>query len=111
MSLLFDASCGKGELVSCFAEPIREPRAIPCGYAGGISPASISKVLGGAAAAAKGTSIWIDMESGIRQVIVNKEADGSEMKKDVFSIDKCFACVQEGVKFGLPVSRFTLLSI
>ncbi len=55
----------------------------------------------------KGKNVWIDMESSLRTIVLEK--DGSQ--KDIFSIDKCFSCVQIGIKYGLPISRFTLLTI
>lgn len=124
MSLLFDASCGKGELASSYPEPLRvntnastnlggEGGAsgviqIPCGYAGGIGPTTIEGVLQNVAKAAKGTRVWIDMESSLRTLVLQK---GSAEPVDVFDINKCFECVQTGLKFGLPVSKFSLLSI
>jgi hypothetical protein len=65
-------------------------------------------VLEGVAAASKGKAVWIDMESSLRV----KQTDKVNKDVDVFSITKCFECVLIGTQqFGLPVSRFTLLSI
>jgi hypothetical protein len=43
-------------------------------------------------------AVWIDMESSLRIKIVKD--DGS--LKDIFSVDKCFECIEIGVQyFGL----------
>jgi hypothetical protein len=102
MSVLFDASCGTGALASSYRAPIK---GIKCGYAGGIGPATIEDVIKKVAAAAGDTPVWIDMESSLR-LQVRGVPD-----KDVFSLDKCFACALVAVQAGLPVSRFTLLTI
>lgn len=109
MSVLFDASCGKGVPITLesLPTPPSEP-AIPCGYAGGIGPSTIANVLTAVRTVARGQAIWVDMESSLR---VNQSDKLSDTPRDNFSIDKCFACIQVGAQFGLPVSRFTLLSI
>ena len=104
MSILFDASCGKGIVSESFPTPFPT---IPCGYAGGIGPKNIKDVLQGVQTAADGQTIWIDMESSLRSLVVG--TDGNH--EDVFSVDKCFRCIKAGVDAGLPTSRFTLLSI
>ena len=81
--------------------------AIPCGYAGGIGPSNTTAVLTAITHATNGTPVWIDMESSLR----SKITDNVHIDRDVFSVDKCFDCIQIGISFGLPVSRFTLLSI
>lgn len=106
MSFLFDASCGTGVFSSTFPPPPTDPY-IPCGYAGGIGPSNVAMVLGGVAEAAAGKPVWIDMESSLREAVTDKEV----LDKDVFSVTKCFACVQEGVARGLPVTRFAVVNI
>lgn len=115
-SVLFDASCGLGVLASEYPAPLCDPVEILSGYAGGIGPSNITEVLDHVSTAAKGKMVWVDMESSLRTTIVTKRKlqDGAveEGRADVFSIDKCFACVLVGTqRFGLPVSRFPLVSI
>lgn len=88
MSVLFDASCGKGILVSDYPVPYSNS-GILCGYAGGISPDNIENVLSNATQAAGNAPIWIDMESSLR-VHVSEPKDGP--LRDCFSIEKCFKC-------------------
>ena len=113
MSILYDASCGLGKLVTEFPTP--HPT-IPCGYAGGIGPTTIEAVLTNVQAASKGKSVWIDMESSLRLLVTevpkkDQQVDVATLN-DVFSIEKAVACILIGVsKFGLPVGRITLLSI
>lgn len=122
MSLLFDASCGKGELATSFPAPLVIPTTaagsaggadssihVPCGYAGGMGPDSIEGVLTGLEAASGGVRVWVDMESRLRTLTVS--ASGGA-QTDIFDIHKCFQCAHIGAtKFGLPVSKFSLLSI
>jgi hypothetical protein len=109
MSFLFDSSCGRGELITAanMPKPLVD-RGIRCGYAGGIGPSTIRDVLTAVTEAAAGAPIWIDMESSLR--LLTTEIKTNETN-EIFSIDKCFQCIMVGVSFGLPVSRFTLLSI
>lgn len=106
MSILYDASCGKGVRVSSFASPEVYPT-VPCGYAGGIGPDCIADILHAvkdvvANCADQTTSVWVDMESSLRAIVVEKsKADQSETRRDVFSIDKCFACILAADKVGL----------
>ncbi len=90
--------------------PPREPFIIPCGYAGGIGPSTITSVLVAVAGIAAGSAVWVDMESSLRMIVANKtvvvdnEGVSSERQEltDVFSIDRCFQCVIAGVALGLP---------
>lgn len=105
MSVLYDASCGKGVKVSTFPDPMLHPT-IRCGYAGGIGPDCIADILTAVRAATAHVpaynKVWVDMESSLRTIVVEKnKADGSETRRDVFSIDKVFACVLIGESFGL----------
>ena len=104
MSLLFDASCGKGILATTFPAPMA---GIPCGYAGGMGPKNIEDVLDSVRTAADGKPVWIDMESSLRTIIIG---DGGN-REDTFSIDKCFKCILAGINAGLPVAKFSVLSI
>jgi hypothetical protein len=62
--------------------------------------------------ASEGKSVWIDMESSLRSITLSKiPGENNVLEKDEFSISKCFECILAGVSMGLPVSRFTLLSI
>ena len=124
MSLLFDASCGKGELAKTYPRPLTISTStsnnlstntstssiatinIPCGYAGGIGPSTIHTVLDTLKDTCQGTRIWIDMESNIRTKVID-----NTVTKDIFDIHKCFQCVLIGIQFGLPVSKFSLCSI
>lgn len=137
MSVLFDASCGKGELASSYPEPltistttssnvvdsavpVETPRSavgantsgsvisVPTGYAGGMGPKTIHSVLTALRDATNGTRVWVDMESRLRTLTV--ASPGAE-PVDIFDINKCFECVQVGLQFGLPVSKFSLLSV
>lgn len=105
MSILYDASCGLGKLISTFPEP---HNSIRCGYAGGIGPDTIDFVLSSLQDKVGGVSVWIDMESSLRSEVMDK----NNVIKDVFSIEKAFTCILIGKnKFHLPCSRLPLLSI
>ena len=104
MSLLFDASCGKGILATSFPAPMEK---IPCGYAGGMGPGNIASVLDSVRAAADGQPVWIDMESSLRTIIIGQGGN----REDTFSIDKCFKCILAGINVGLPVAKLSVLSI
>jgi hypothetical protein len=77
---------------------------IPCGYAGGIGPSCIAEILTAVQATLSSCpadkSVWVDMESSLRTIIVEKSAEG-ELRRDVFSIDKCMACILASAPFGL----------
>ena len=104
MSLLFDASCGKGILATSFPTPMGD---IPCGYAGGMGPTNIEGVLDSVRTAADGKTVWIDMESSLRTIIIGDNGN----REDTFSIDKCFKCILAGISAGLPIAKFSVLSI
>ena len=104
MSILYDASCGLGVLATNYPEPLTNP-SVYCGYAGGIGPDNVDDVLKKVSIATNGKATWIDMESSIRVKVTDKHVKD----KDVFSIDKCFSCIQVGVNtYGLPVSNITV---
>ena len=105
MSLLFDASCGKGVRVSTFPSPMLTPT-IPRGYAGGIGPDCIVDILTSVrrtvSECPEHVTVWVDMESSLRSIVVEKnKADGTETRRDDFSITKCFECILLAEKVGL----------
>jgi hypothetical protein len=117
MSILYDASCGKGELAATYPSPLTIPVtggsnaaggiSVPCGYAGGLGPETIESVCNDLIGVTKGTRIWIDMESKLRTIVVTPTGN-----TDIFDIHKCFQCALIGVtKFGLSAARFSLMSI
>lgn len=81
MSLLVDESKGTGVLSSSW--PKATDYAFPIGYAGGIGPDNIDRVISEVQEAAGGESFWIDMESSLRSRETN--GDGT----DVFDLEKC----------------------
>jgi hypothetical protein len=106
MSVLFDASCGLGVVATTFTPPLTNPDVL-CGYAGGFAPNNIAALLDLLIDAAGGKPVWVDMESSLRVAVSDKHV----LDKDVFSIDKCFACIKVGVMFGMPVARFSVMEI
>jgi hypothetical protein len=106
MSVLFDASCGKGVLTTSIEPPLTNPD-VMCGYAGGLAPETLAQVLNMIIDQCEGKPVWVDMESSLRIAMSDKFV----MDKDVFSIDKAFACIQIGVQYGLPSSRFSVIQI
>ncbi|CAB3701873.1 hypothetical protein [Trinickia soli] len=72
VSVLFDASCGKGKSPHAWEKPYSVGNiAIDTGYAGGVSPENIGPVLDAVAQAVSGSRTvphryWIDMQSGVR---------------------------------------------
>lgn len=105
MSMLYDASCGKGVAADWFyadrdeaalvtAPPPHET--IPVGYAGGMGPANIENVLPSLALTTGATLVWVDMESSLRDIVGGK---------DIFSIDKCFVVLHKalGLFVHVPV--------
>lgn len=81
MAVLFDESKGLGRLPDSWPAPHAN---VACGYAGGLGPHNIEEQLRRMAAAAQGTPVWCDAETGLRQV-----SDG----KDVFDLERCTAFV------------------
>ena len=98
MSILFDASCGLGVEITALPNP---HSCIPCGYAGGIGPLNIKKILEMVSNAEQPNEkmVWLDMESSLR----GTRSDKYTSNQNYFSIDKCFACVCECVSAGMPV--------
>ena len=130
MSILYDASCGAGTLAKTYPSPLTISTStsnnvsstsdasasaggkllVPCGYAGGIGPGTVENVLTQLVTVTNGTRVWVDMESSLRTLTVASATAGST-PVDVFDIHKCFLCVKVAMQFGLPASKFSLLSI
>lgn len=89
MSVLFDASCGKGVLPESFRKP---HEVVPCGYAGGIGPDNVADVMKRLGDVTGDVLVWTDMESSLREI-----RDG----KDCFSITKSFACASRVADLGI----------
>jgi phosphoribosylanthranilate isomerase len=86
MSILFDDSVGTGVEISSFPAPLAD---VPCGYAGGIGPKNIGRILECLPAVGGGDDskmMWIDMESNVRS-----QVDG----RDDFDLHKVFDCIQQ----------------
>jgi hypothetical protein len=81
VSMLLDESKGTGVLASSWPNP---PEEYEIGYAGGIGPNNIAKVLEDIMEAGNGREIWIDMESSLR----SKKND-----IDVFDLEKCYEVI------------------
>ena len=88
MSMLVDESKGTGVAATSWPSP---PGGYEIGYAGGIGPNNISKVLCDVARAAQGFSFWIDMESSLRS---------TKNGKDVFDLDKCYEVIEAACELG-----------
>ena len=89
VTMLVDESKGTGILASSWPNP---PKGYDIGYAGGIGPKNISKVLTDVMEAGNGRTIWIDMESSLRSL-----KDGL----DVFDLHKCYECIQAVITAGI----------
>ena len=88
VSMLVDESKGTGVSASSWPAPSPD---YEIGYAGGIGPANVRKVLEEIQKVAKGRSMWIDMESSLRSI---------KNDKDVFDLDKCFDVIQTVSEMG-----------
>lgn len=99
VSMLVDDSKGTG-VVSSAPWPT-PPEGYSIGYAGGIGPENIDKVLLDVIEAGHGKSIWIDMESKLRS---NKNGN------DVFDLDKCYQVIDSTCTAGLHAHPSFLLS-
>ncbi len=101
ISILHDASCGKG--VSIVEYPSPSLYSVPCGYAGGIGPNTMERVLTAVSSAVPNdnsvTPVWIDMESSLRTLIVSSKEDSNF--DDIFDLNKCMKCVEIAKQFGL----------
>lgn len=90
VSMLVDESKGTGVMSSTpWPSP---PEGYMIGYAGGIGPSNIQKVLADVTEAGSGKAIWIDMESKLRSV---------KNDKDVFDLDKCYEVIDATCASGL----------
>ncbi len=89
VSMLIDESKGTGVLASSWPTP---PGEYEIGYAGGIGPHNIQKVLNDILVVGNGRQIWIDMESSLRS---------TENGKDVFDLNKCYEVIDAVCKAGI----------
>ena len=89
VTMLVDESKGTGVLASSWPNP---PDEYDIGYAGGIGPSNVEKVLEDVLVAGQGREIWIDMESSLRS---------TKGGKDVFDLDKCFDVIEKVCKMGV----------
>ena len=89
VSMLVDESKGTGVLASSWPTP---PDEYEIGYAGGIGPSNISKVLQDVLHAGSGRDIWIDMESSLRSI---------KNDRDVFDLDKCYEVIEKVCMTGV----------
>lgn len=81
VSMLVDESKGTGVLASSWPTP---PSEYSIGYAGGIGPHNIEKVLDDIMVVAKGSHVWIDMESSLRSI---------KDQQDIFDLNKCYEVI------------------
>ena len=89
VSMLVDESKGTGVLAHSWPTP---PSEFEIGYAGGIGPSNIEKVLGDVMMAGNGRSVWIDMESSLRS---------TKNGQDVFDMDKCHKVIETVCTAGI----------
>jgi hypothetical protein len=89
VSMLVDESKGTGVLAASWPTP---PDEYEIGYAGGIGPKNIQKVLEDVMLAGNGRSVWIDMESSLRST-----NDG----KDIFDMGKCYKVIDAVCDAGI----------
>merc|ERR1719428_2303883 len=84
-SLLFDASCGTGKMMSSFPRPPKDT--IRFGYAGGLGPESLREIVRSMRAdpGLKGMQVTLDMESMLRSTV-----NGT----DRFDLSKAWACAE-----------------
>jgi phosphoribosylanthranilate isomerase len=97
VSMLVDESKGTGVTATSWPSP---PVDYEIGYAGGIGPDNIQKILHDVAEAGQGRAIWIDMESSLRSI---------KNDKDVFDLDKCYQVIEGACEMGF-LSRPSFLA-
>lgn len=101
VSLLHDASCGKGIEIQEFASPSTFPN-VPCGYAGGLGPANIasvmSAIMGQITISEADKLLWVDMESSLRSIVVNTKTNETT---DVFDISTVMRCILSASELGM----------
>lgn len=81
--VLFDCSGGRGVEIKDYPEPLSD---MLCGYAGGIGPENIERVLTDLAQKFPKAEYWVDMESRVRT-------------EDHLDLNKIKACVEIAAKF------------
>jgi hypothetical protein len=77
---------GLGKLTASWPIPLPE---VKFGFAGGLGPANLAIQLEKMSKSTGGRSLWVDMESGLRSKILEKDGE----TKDIFDINKCMACI------------------
>lgn len=89
--MLVDESKGTGILASSWPSP---PDEYDIGYAGGIGPNNVKRVLEDIRQVAAGRNVWIDMESSLRTKVKVENGEDGNCEMDVFDLDKCFKCIE-----------------
>lgn len=102
ISVLFDASCGKGIAIQDLPAPDTYHN-IPCGYAGGIGPRNITTILQAVDRVVTVENavkpVWIDMESSLRTIVIKDTTSNST--DDIFDLNKCMACIDMAIQLGV----------
>lgn len=93
-SILFDASGGRGIPATSWVPPLE---GVPCGYAGGLSPATIHSALTSLHALTP-SPFWIDMESSLRD------------ERDRFDLDRAESVLRTASEFlsSMPTGTVAL---
>mmetsp|Transcript_5024 Transcript_5024/g.6809 ORF Transcript_5024/g.6809 Transcript_5024/m.6809 type:complete len:268 (+) Transcript_5024:100-903(+) len=88
VTFLLDESKGTGVFPGGWDKSMLPVRYNQCkiGFAGGIGPSNIQKVMKGLSSCNLEISYWIDMESSLRSI---------KNDVDVFDLDKCFKCIKK----------------
>jgi hypothetical protein len=84
MQVLLDASGGTGKEISDY--PFQLPKNVCVGFAGGIGPDNVERILGEVTSAFPDRDFWIDMESGVRT-------------DDVFDLEKVASVLKQAARF------------
>jgi uracil phosphoribosyltransferase len=97
VSILHDASCGGGKVLTSFASLVPDMR---CGYAGGLGPHNLREMIERMRKdpALADKTLWLDMESKVRSTV-----DGA----DRFDISKAWSCaaIVNGLAWDNPNSK------
>ena len=97
IATLFDASAGLGIAPEGLAFPGVDHR-LRCGFAGGIGVENLSAVLQNLRESAAGETVWVDMETSLREVTAGKQGKGGG--EDVFAMDRVERCVEIAAEMG-----------